>query len=103
MGTAQLVFEMLIVPEFILRVFGSYMTLDLALALRAPFELVGEAQLRVNEDDIGSEICIPLGCKGHICGYVNLTVNVESNSKDQSIPGFLEATTFSASWMQEDT
>mmetsp|Transcript_83795 Transcript_83795/g.232224 ORF Transcript_83795/g.232224 Transcript_83795/m.232224 type:complete len:257 (-) Transcript_83795:150-920(-) len=78
----QLVFTELRALEFALRVLGSYMTWHLALALRVPLELVGEARFRVSELDLGSDLRVPIERDGHICGYVVLLIVKVSGMMD---------------------
>lgn len=76
-----LVFQHLKIPEFTLRVLGSFMNWELSLAMHMPLEHLGEARFRVAMDNFGSEICVPLHRDGRVCGYVALIVQMGLQSR----------------------
>lgn len=81
----ELVFNEISVLEFALRVVASYMTLQLALALREPLELVGEARFKVSDDDKGSDIRVPLERNGQVCGHVAMLIKTRTSRQAQPV------------------
>jgi len=77
----RLVFQHLKIPQFTLRVVGSFMNWELSLAMHMPLEHLGEARFRVAMDNLGSEISVPLHRDGRVCGYVALVVQMQLHSR----------------------
>jgi len=77
----RLIFHHLKIPEFTIRIVGSFMNWELSLAMHMPLEHLGEARFRVAMDNLGSEICVPLHRDGRVCGYVSLIVQMQLHSR----------------------
>lgn len=60
--------------DFRLRVFGSYVSWHVAFGLQAPLELTGEGRFEVHEDQLRSEVSVPLFHHGVKCGDAFLVV-----------------------------